>query len=353
MKIKLCILANDVTYLNRLVAFITSRHQENFEVYSFTENELALKTIQVQKIDILLVEESCNINAKEFLDMLYVIYLVESRDVEIIDKCPAIFKYQKTELIVKSIWNFYSEVLGNMKKANKHANDNCKVFAFASPCGGSGSSALAAASALYFAKHGKNVMYLSLEKVSSSDIYFYEEGTQTLSDMIFALKSKKTNLNLKLEACLKHDVHNISFFSQAKQILDMYELTFEEQKELINVIIESDMFDMLILDLDFSLTSEMKELYMLADKLVVSSDGSEISNHKIERIYNALIIQEQGERTSLLEHMVLIYNRFNNIVGNSQCNVALTTLGTIPVINDVTSSQIPEKISMYDLWKNL
>lgn len=353
LKIKLGILANDTIYLNRLAAFITSRHNENFEISSFTDNEVALKTIQLKKIDIMLVEEICNINVAEFLHMTYIIYLTNSRDKEIINECPAIFKYQKTELIIKNIWNFYSEVLENVKKTNKHTDINCKIFAFATPCGGSGSSTLAVACALYFAKHGKNVMYLNLEKMSASDIFFCEDGTQTLSDMIFALKSKKINLSLKMEACIKHDAHNVSFFSQTNQVLDMYELTVEEQLELINVIAESGLFDILVLDLDFDLNAEQKSIHMLADKFIITSTGSEVNNKKISSVYSSLVIQEQNTNISLLEHIVLLYNKFTNVVGNNSYNVALSVIGTIPIINNISSLQVSEQISMYDFWKNL
>ncbi len=353
MKVKLGILANDTVYLKRFVSFLTSRYQENFEVYSFTEAEIALQTARTQKIDILLVEESCDINTEEFLNISYVIYFVESRDVETVCNCPTIFKYQKTELIVKNIWNFYSEVVENTHKSHRHINDDCKIFAFASPCGGSGSSTVAAACALYFAQCGKKVIYLNLEKIGASDVFFCGEGTQTLSDMIFAVKSKKTNLLLKMEACLKHDVHNVSFFSQTNQVLDMYEMSTEEQIEMINMISDSNTFDIIVLDLDFSLTAEQKKIYLLADRFIMTSDGTDVHNHKIERVFNALSIQEQGEKFSLLENSVLIYNKFNNAVEQHTAAVSLNTVGTIPIISNMQSSQIPVQLSKYGFWKNL
>ena len=196
-------------------------------------------------------------------------------------------------------------------------------------------------------------MYLNFEKMSASDVYFCGEGTQTLSDMIFALKGKKSNLRFKLDACLKRDIHNISFFSQTKQVLDMYELTVDEQIELINVIIDSGMFDTLILDLDFNLMSEQRKVYLLADRMIVSSDGSEISNQKIKRFHDALMVQEQGEKVSLLKRIVLIYNKITSMTRNSHCNVEWAVIGAIPMINDLLSSQIPDKIAMYDLWGGL
>ena len=49
-----------------------------------------------------------------------------------------------------------------------------------------------------------------------------------MSDIIFSLKSKKANLAMKLESCVKQDHTGVYFYSQAKFALDMMELDKEE-----------------------------------------------------------------------------------------------------------------------------
>ena len=49
-----------------------------------------------------------------------------------------------------------------------------------------------------------------------------------MSGIIFALKSKKTNLSMKMESCVKQDPRGVYFYSQSKVALDMLELGADE-----------------------------------------------------------------------------------------------------------------------------
>lgn len=55
-----------------------------------------------------------------------------------------------------------------------------------------------------------------------------------MSDIIFALKSKKANLAMKLESCVKQDGSGVYFYSQSKIALDMHELNSEDIMRLLS-----------------------------------------------------------------------------------------------------------------------
>ena len=82
-------------------------------------------------------------------------------------------------------------------------NDKSSVVIFTSPCGGVGTSTVAAACAIAHANMGKRVFYLNLEQCGTTDVFFQAEGNATMSDVIYSLKSRKANLLLKLESCIK------------------------------------------------------------------------------------------------------------------------------------------------------
>ena len=92
------------------------------------------------------------------------------------------------------------------------ANTNCKVLLFTGIEGGTGASSAAAACALYFAQNGKRVLYLNIEKFGSADMFFYGEGQYTMSDIVYNIKSKKSNLSLKLESSVKLIREGYTFF---------------------------------------------------------------------------------------------------------------------------------------------
>ena len=91
------------------------------------------------------------------------------------------------------------------------------MIIFSSPSGGVGTSSMAAACAVHYAMQGKKVLYLNLEKFGSADVFFSGEGQFDMSDIIYTLKSKKTNLALKLESCVKQDISGVYFYSQSKR----------------------------------------------------------------------------------------------------------------------------------------
>ena len=135
---------------------------------------------------------------------------------------------------------------------------------------------MAASYAVYCAKKGKKVLYLNLEKFGSSDLFFSAEGQFDMSDVIFALKSKKTNLSIKLESCVKQDVTGVYFYSQTKNSLDMLELQLEEKTRLVSEIKLSGIYDVVIVDTDFGFDIDNLKFLKLAENIVWTGDGSEI-----------------------------------------------------------------------------
>lgn len=352
MKIKLGILTKDTGYSSRLISALTSRHAEEFEMFSFTEAGIAFKESRSQRLDVLLVEEQDAFDVSSAPDHLYIVYLVESRDIETVGQSPVIFKYQKTELIVKQIWSLYAEVIDSSRSVNKKSDSDCKIIGFASPCGGCGSSTMAAVCAVDLAKHNKRVMYLNLEKISSADVCFRGDGMQNLSDIILTLKGKKANLAMKIEACLRQDSHGVAFFSESNQILDMYEMSTDEQVELIQALLDSGMFDYLILDLDFDLTEAQRKIYYLADTFVITAGCTAASDEKLKRAYQAMKIQEQNQPVSLLNHAVLVYNQCSN-PAKAMPDLPLKVLCNVPYFHQMPEIQILEQVSAYDFFGNL
>ena len=57
MKIKLAILEKDVSYLNRIVAAFSTKYADKFEIYSFTDQEVALATLDSARIDVFIASD--------------------------------------------------------------------------------------------------------------------------------------------------------------------------------------------------------------------------------------------------------------------------------------------------------
>ena len=352
MKIKLEILEKDKGYLNRVVTAFGARYADKLEIYSFTDYQVAMDTLNDAKIDVLIAADSFDVEVEKLPRRCGLAYFVDYAGIESVNGQVAICKFQKADLIYKQILSIYSENAGNVSGL-KLSNDACHVVAFATPSGGTGSSTMAAACAMRYASQGKKVLYLNLEKFGSADCFFKGEGHMDMSDVIFALKSKKANLALKLESCARQDYCGVYYFAASKLALDMMELGTEEILRLLSELEVNGSYDVIILDMDFALTKDMLNIYRRAHGIVVVGDGSEISNAKIRRAYSALNTLEQKQDAPLTNRLGLIYNKFSNKISAVMEDIPMRNLGGAPRFEQGTLEQILRQLSNLDAFDKI
>lgn len=352
MKIKLAILESDLVYSKRITAAFQARYADKLEIYSYSNETVALSDLRPNKIDVLLASDSFDISSEQLPSRCGFAYLVDAMDIETLRGEMAICKFQKAELIYKQILSLFSDNAGNISGL-RLSDDACTVLTFVSPAGGCGASTLAAACAVRYATHGQRVLYLNLEKYGSASVFFQAEGQYGLSDVIYALKSKKANLSMKMESCIRRDSRGVCFFSQAQTSLDLLELKIDEIARLISEICLSGSYDYLILDCDFALDGSSLELLRKAHKLIVVSDGSPVGNGKLGRALNALNIIEEQNDSPLTGRMQLVYNKFSNRSGGSTESYGLPVLGGISRIEHSSVSQLIEEISHKEFFDKI
>lgn len=348
MKIRLAILEADQSYLMRIVSVISTKYADQFEIYSFTDQDTAMKMLSSARIDILLANETFDIDISALPQRCGFAYFVESAGMDTVKGQKAICKFQKLEMIYKHLLNIYSEKEGS-RFGMKEGKDEGKVILFTSVSGGAGASSVAAACALRYAKQGKRVLYLNLEDFGSADVFFKGEGSFDISDIIYGLKSKKTNLAIKLESCVKQDASGVCFYSQPKVALDMLELEEDEIAQLLAELRSAVSYDYIILDTDFTMNKKFLRVCRLAFMICWVGDGSEISNMKLKRAYEALSILEQREENPLTERLVLFYNKFSSKTGRVLEEFPVKNIGGAPKYEHAFTSQVVEKLSGLDM----
>lgn len=352
MKIKLAILEKDQSYLQRIISVFSTKYSDKFEIYSFTNEEVAYSTLNNTKIDVLVASDIFEIDMKRIPKRCGFAYLVDTMDVETVNNQRAICKFQKVDLIYKQILSIYSENAGNVSGL-KLGDDTAKIIAFQSVSGGCGGSTMAAACALHYAAQGNKTLYLNLEKFGSADSFFSADGQFDMSDIIYALKSKKANLALKLESCVKQDPRGVFFYSQSKLALDMLELNTDDVLRLISEIRLTGSYDIIILDLDFSISKDMLSVLRKAHAIVWVGDGSDISNSKLYRVYTALSIIEQDTEAPIINRLALIYNKFSNKICRTIDNIEIKALGGNPRFEHATASMVLGQISSKDIFDKI
>ena len=352
MKIKLAILERDQSYLNRIVSVFSTKYSDKFEIYSFTNPEVALSTLDNAKIDVLVANDAFDIDVTKLPKRCGFAYLVDSMDVETINNQRAIAKFQKVDLIYKQILSIYSENAGSVSGL-KLGDDSAKIIAFQSVSGGCGGSTMAAACALHFAAQGKKTLYLNLEKFGSSDSFFSAEGQFDMSDIIFALKSKKANLALKLESCVKQDPRGVYFYSQSKIALDMMELSSDDILKLINELKLTGSYNAIVLDLDFSIDREALKVLRQIHSIVWVGDGSDVSNTKLYRAFIALSTMEQNADSPLTNRLQLIYNKFSSKTSKTLDEVGIKNIGGCPRFEHATTSMVLGQVASKEMFDKI
>lgn len=352
MRIKLAILEKDQSYLSRIVAAFNSKYADKFEIYSFTDPTIALSTLDSSRIDVFVASDSFDIDVSTLPNRCGFAYFVDSSDIDTVRDQRAISKFQKADLIYKQILSIYSEKAGNVSGL-KFGDESAKIIAFCSPCGGVGTSSMAASAAKYFASKNNKTLYLNFEKFGSPDLFFNGEGQFDMSDIIFALKSKKTNLSLKLESCVKQDLSGVYFYSQSKVALDVHELKTEDIIRLISEVKLTGAYDYIILDLDFTINSEELNIVRPAHSIVWVSDGSEIANTKIFRAYESLNIKEQNNDSSIMNRISLLYNKFSNKTGKSIDDINVKSIGGAPRYEHATTTQVIEQLCKFEVFNKI
>lgn len=352
MKIKLAILETDAVYLDRIATTFGTRYSDQLELYCFTDLKLAIDTVRNTKIDVFLANECFDIDVKQLPECCAFAYLVDSMDIGSVRDQKVVCKFQRAEIIYKQILSLYAETTEGIVRANIDGG-NAKIVVFTSPCGGVGTSCVAAASAKRYAAQQKKVLYLNLEKFGSSDLYFAGEGISDMSDVIYALKSKRSNLAMKLESCVKRGNDGVSFYGVAKLALDMLEMTSDDIMTLLKQLKIVGSYDYIFVDMEFGLDKEKLEIYNLCDAIVWVSDGSERANLKIVRAFQALAVIEQRDGLILTSRTRLVYNRFSSKTGAEVSIDGMKVLGGAPVYVHANTHQVVEQLSTLGMFDNL
>lgn len=352
MKIRLAVLDKDFNYLSRLSNVFGVKYADKLQIYAFTDVEAAMQAVINDRIDILLAADQFEIDFKQLPQRCGFAYMVESQDVESINDKVAICKYQRADLIFRQILSIYSENAGNVSGI-KYGDDNCKLMAFAPVSGGVGASSMAAAAAMRFAAMGKKVLYLNLEKLGASDVFFQGAGQFDMSDLIFAIKSKKTNLSMKLESCVKQADNGVYFYAPTKIALDMMELGTEDIIKLITELQIAGIYDYIILDLDFSIDRAWLTVYKKLHALIWVGDGSDLSNTKLVRAFNALSVIDQNSDVRIIDRVSLIYNKFSNKTSKALVDIGIKNVGGAPRFEHATCEQVVQQLSKMEMLDKL
>ena len=350
MKITLAMLESDSSYLRRVVPMFNSKYAEELEIYSFTDVDAAMACLEEKKIDVFLASDNFKIDFNQIPKRCGFAYLVESLDINTIDNHKAICKFQKGELIYKQILSIYSEHVPNISGMPTNQNGAMKTIAFCSPCGGVGTSTAAAACAIALSNAGQRVLYLNAEIYGDADMFFACDGQFDFSDVIYAVKSNKTNRAMKLQSTVKQDQTGVYYYSSVRVPLDIMEMGPNDYLTLQNELKALGCYDYVVMDIEFPKTQAAYKLFEYCNSIVLVCDGSDTSEAKINKAIRGIQILDGQSDFAMQPRMWLLKNKVssNDIQQNE-----LRTLGSFPVYQTVSSAQMAKQLSLSNIFGQL
>lgn len=353
LKIKLAILEHDKNYLTRVVTAFNNRFPDKLQVYSFTKtDDVMYETLRESKIDMLISSDFFEIDFSRIPKSCAFAYFVESLGIEQYNNKPTICKFQKADLIYKEILNIFSEVAANISGVSISSEDGTKVISFISAAGGVGCSTVAASYAMFLAKKGFKPLFLSLEILGNSNAFFKGNGQYNFSDIVYAVKSKKANIVMKLESCVKQDESGVFFFDACSMPLDMMELNNEEITSIIKTLRTTNSYTHIIIDTDFAFDERSMNILGNSSDVVVVADGSALSNAKFKSFYDTISIMESQKDLHLLSKLHIIYNKFSNKTSQELPVENLDIIGGIPKYEYASTEQIMQQVSSMAVFNN-
>lgn len=343
MKIRLGILDNDKLYKTRLINYFNANYADKLELFSFSSMENLMQYLDVNKLDVVLASESAAPQMPKLPQTIAFAYWSESANVESIHGVKVVCKYQKAELIYKEILGLYAEVENDIVY-HFGSTDGGMVICFVGAAGGVGTSTVAAGSAMYFARHGKKALYLDLTEMGDAGQFFSGEGNANLSDALYAVKSSKTNIFLKLESMVKRDNSGVNFFDSCKVALDMRDAKPEDLKTLVKVCAQSGSFDVICVDVDSAMGQKLDAIFEVCNAITFVCDSAPISIAKLVKMMQAYSL-DQNEKTNVLRKAYLIYNRFHSNGHKPELEFDVQELGGINVFKNGTPVQVAQQIA--------
>ncbi len=350
MKIKLAILESDSEYLRRVVPVFNNKFANELQIYSFTDPTVAIECLEEKKIDVFLASDNFTIDFSKIPKRCGFAYLVESLDINMVDKYRAICKFQKGELIYKQILSIYSEHVPNITGLQVNENNLMKTILFCSPCGGVGVSTAAAACAISLTNKGYRVLYLNTEVYGDADVFFACDGQFDFSDVIYAVMSNKTNRAMKLQSTVKQDQSGVYFYSSPRVALDMMEMTVENYSVLQSELRALGCYDYVVIDAEFPENQTEYKLFELCNSIVFVSDNSEISTKKLAKAFNSIQILDGQMDLGIQPRIWLLQNK---TASNDISLSDIRKLGSFPLYQSVSPAQMAKQLSISNMFEQL
>ncbi len=351
MKIRLGMLDQDLRYMRRLTDYFNVYYADKLEVSVFSSLENLTEFLKTAKIDVLFANYEIEQGQLPKSESTVLAYFADTQDTETINDVRTVCKYQKAELIYNEVLNLYAEL--DLNKSFSTMAGDCPIYLFMGVAGGVGTTAAAIACAANFNQCGKRVLYLNLEENGVLEPFLIGEGNTGLSDALYAVKSNRANLSLKLQTIVRKDESDICFFAPFDASLDAADMDADDVTEFIRALKATSMFDCIVVDADVLISKKRNVLMNMASQIFLVNDGRDVSNQKMQRVLQSLQIIDERDETRILVKCSIVYNKFGSLSTQQPSDLCGRVFGVMSRYEGGNSKQVLEQLVKKNLFASI
>lgn len=179
-------------------------------------------------------------------------------------------------------------------------------------------------------------MYLSLESFSNIDYFLNAEGSSNFSNVLFAVKCGKGNLQMKIESSLKQTYGGVYFFSKPMNPNEIDELDQSEWKEFLDAVRAMGKFHCIVIDLPCANEDTAKKIMPLSDRVLFITDGSDTTTEKTQTLMACISKYDEVNGADLSTKVSVIQNKCEG----PRREIGLPILAELPYIKETRMEKL-------------
>lgn len=309
IKIKLGIVDSDRLYLKRLTDFLGKKYSSQIGIYSFSDTEGVAEAVRENRINVLAVSQDMDIDTGSIADYCMFAWITDSKMIDTYKGHSTICRYQRADLIYKQILGLYSEKLADKVRYRISGAKKAHVSLFLSVSDGAGATTAAAAFAEHQNGNGRKTLFLNLKQFRNTGDIFSASGEGTFTDVIFAVKSRKVNMTLKLESIVKQSMSGVYFYDSCISPLDYTEITETELRSLLDEMRTGFGYENIVIVSDFFITDKLMMLLDYANDVVLVSGDGNLAKTRLLRLVSAIGCIERRMQVNIYDKLRVLFNR--------------------------------------------
>ena len=272
-------------YAEAFAHYIMKREDLAFQVKTCSNLKQVLKVQEKEAIDYLFISSGYSPAEREKLSAGKVFVLTEEGTASLEENETGVYKYQSgEELLAELIRKCSNGENAENTFLKRLRKKQAKIIGIYSPVHRVGKTSYALRLGRKLSEEA-NVLYLNLETYGGVGGHF-QEGGQTLSDVLYYARQEKSNLGLMLTTLVGHK-GKLDYIAPIQVSEDIKSVSGEDWLNLIKRLMEESIYEILILDMDEGVR-DIYQIFRVCSEIHVLTLRNEISESKLRQFEEEL-----------------------------------------------------------------